>query len=66
MLSTKDKVKLIGVALGIIITYSLMNIVVEKLFKSDYGGDKFVYPVAYNVIQCIVPTIIAKGILIQI
>jgi hypothetical protein len=56
-----NRLKLIFFALGIIITYSLMNIAVEKIFKSDYNGEKFSYPIAYNWIQCITPTIVAKS-----
>lgn len=63
MLSAKDKLKLICVALGIIVTYTLMGIAVEKLFKSDYNGEKFDFAVAYNVVQTFTPTIISKSII---
>lgn len=62
----KNKIKLLIIALGIIITYSSMGIVVEKLFKSEYKYDDkkeiFNFAVVYALVQCITPTIIAKGI----
>lgn len=62
----KNRIKLVCIALGIIINYSSMGIVVEKLFKSDYklsDGtiEKFTFAVAFSMVQCITPTIIAKG-----
>jgi hypothetical protein len=67
----ENKIKLILIALGIIITYSSMGIVVEKLFKKTIymNGDKeekFNFAVAFAMVQCITPTIIAKGIFMKI
>lgn len=62
MLSAKDKLKLICVALGIIVTYTLMGLAVEKIFKGNYNGEKFNYAVAFNVVQTFTPTIVSKSI----
>lgn len=63
MLLLKDKFKLIGLSVGIFISYISMGIAIEKLFKTDFGGEKFTFSIAFVGTQCILYMIVAKGIL---
>lgn len=61
MLSLFERFKLIALSLGIFASYSIMAVYQEKIFKHDYGGEKFVYPTAFVALQCLVYFITAKG-----
>jgi hypothetical protein len=61
MLALKDKFKLMGLACGIFVSYTLMGVAVEKLFREDFGGEKFTFSIAFVAVQCIVYAIVAKG-----
>lgn len=61
MLPMVDRLKLMFFSLGIFVSYSIMAVFQEKIFKDDYNGEKFEYPTAFVALQCIVYFITAKG-----
>lgn len=61
MLPLREKFKLIGLAVGIFICHLLMGIVIEIIFKTDYNGEKFNFPVAFVAVKNITYAMIAKG-----
>lgn len=61
MLSLFERFKLIGLSLGIFASYSIMAVYQEKIFKDNYGEEKFIYPTAFVALQCLVYFITAKG-----
>lgn len=70
MLSVRQKCKLLGLALGIFICYTLFGILQEKIFKENFtnskndeneSGEKFTFPVAFVGVQCVIYSLVAKG-----
>lgn len=71
MLSVKQKLKLVGFALGIFVCYTIFGVLQETVFRGRYGdeinkedgipGERFTLSVAFVSIQCIVYTLFAKG-----
>ena len=61
MLSIKQRLKLIGLAFGIFISYCLMAYFQQKVYEVDYDGEKFKFATFFVAIQCAVYTIAARG-----
>lgn len=61
MVSMVDRLKLMAFAIGIFVSYSIMAVFQEKIFKEDYNGERFVYPAAFVAVQSLVYFISAKG-----
>lgn len=61
MLTLRDKFKFMGLAAGTFASYISMGVAIEKIFKGDFGGEKFTFSIAIVVAQSIVYTIVAKG-----
>lgn len=61
MLPLKEKFRLLGFAIGIFFSYTLMGVAIEKIFKSDFDGEKFDFSIAFVSVQCVVYTFVSKG-----
>lgn len=71
MLSLRQKIKLVGFALGIFICYTTFGVLQEKIFRGRYGdevaedgkvGEKFKLPIIFGGMQCIFYMMFAKGL----
>lgn len=65
MILLKDKFKLIGLSIGIFVCHIFMGIIIEIIFKTDYNGEKFNFPVAFVAVKNITYAFIAKGDIID-
>lgn len=71
MLTSEQKLKLCGLALGIFSCFTVFGILQEKIFRGRFGesidpvdgklGERFRLPIAFGLMQDIFYTIIAKG-----
>lgn len=57
-----QRIKLIGLAIGILICYSLSAIFKEKVLRRPYDGERFSFAFAFTAAQCIVFVTVAKGL----
>lgn len=71
MLTIAQKLKLVGISIGIFVSYSTLSLVEEKIFRYRYGnetdlvdggeGEKFRLAYSFDLMQSIFFTIIAKS-----
>lgn len=65
MLTIREKLKLLRIAICIIVCHVIMGILQEKILKRPYGSgekeERFTLPIAYVAAQCFSYAIIAKG-----
>lgn len=67
MLSVRQRLNLIAVAIGLFGCYSVFGILQERIFRKGYSNgaeqesDKFTYPVTFVCLQCVYYSIFAKG-----
>lgn len=67
MLDNDRRLKLIGLAIGILFCYSLSAIFQEKVLRQPYGvdkdgkGERFTFAFAFTFVQCIIYATVAKG-----
>lgn len=51
----------IGLAAGVFISFQLMAIAQEKVFKTEYNGEKFKFPVSFVALQILSFAIFGGG-----
>lgn len=51
----------IGLAAGVFISFQVMAVAQEKIYKSDYDGDTFEYPISIVAIQVLFFALVAGG-----
>lgn len=61
MIPLRAKFKLIALSMGIFVSHILMGVLIEIIFKTDYSGEKFNFPVAFVAVKNIAYAFIAKG-----
>lgn len=65
MLNQNQQLKLIGLAVVILLCYSLSAIFQEKVLRKPYGSDdneeRFSFTFAFTAVQCIFYAIVSKG-----
>lgn len=70
MLSLRQKLKLVGFALGIFVCYTTFGVLQEKIFRGRYGeeiaadgiaGEKFKLPIIFGGMQSVFYMTVAKG-----
>jgi hypothetical protein len=73
MLSLRQKLKLLGFAVGILVCYTTFGLLQEKIFRGRYGkevvanatvGETFKLPITFGAMQCVFYTSFAKGLLV--
>jgi hypothetical protein len=57
----KRRLSFIGLAIGVFISFQVTAVAQEKIFKSDYDGRKFSFPVLITSLECLSFAIIAGG-----
>lgn len=68
MLSVNRKLKFLGFAAGIFVSFTLFGVVQEIIFRGKYAGksgepdEVFTYSVAFTALQCIACSLFAKGL----
>ena len=71
MLTFRQKLKLIGFAVGIFTCYTTFGVLQEKIFRGRYGnetdvddkvGEKFRLPITFGAMQCIFYMTFARGL----
>jgi solute carrier family 35 (UDP-galactose transporter), member B1 len=70
MLTFGQKLKLLGFAAGVLVTYTAFGILQEIIFRGRFGGEiaadgelgeRFEMPISFRVLQCVFNTMFAKG-----
>lgn len=61
MIPLRAKFKLVALSMGVFVCHILMGVLIEIIFKTDYSGEKFNFPVAFVAVKNIAYAFIAKG-----
>lgn len=70
MLSLRQKLKLVGFAIGIFVCFTTFGLLQEKIFRGRYGeeidtdgkaGEVFRLPIIFGAMQCMFYCLFAKG-----
>lgn len=61
MILRENKLKGISLSLGLFVSFSVFAVLREQLFKNNYDGEKFIFPITFSALQFLINSISAKG-----